>query len=122
MGGGQDYKGLADLCFPIGLPNEYVINGILFTEAGSLSKLSDSGPTVFDSNSLRVSAGTGVQWKSPLGLIRVDVGFPIVQEDADKTELQIGRASCRERVCRYGETPLAAVPLNNKIDNLYTEQ
>src|SRR3546814_17032479 len=87
MGGGQDYKGLADLCFPIGLPNEYVIKGILFTEAGSLSKLSDSGPTVFDSNSLRVSAGTGVQWKSPLGLIRVDVGFPIVNADADKTEI-----------------------------------
>lgn len=87
LGGEQYYKGSADVSFPIGLPNEYGIKGILFTEAGSLYKLSDSGPTVFDSSSLRVSAGTGVQWKSPLGLIRVDVGFPLVKEDADRTEL-----------------------------------
>src|SRR3546814_18239133 len=32
LGGEQYYKGSADLSFPIGLPNEYGIKGILFTE------------------------------------------------------------------------------------------
>jgi outer membrane protein insertion porin family len=86
LGGEQYYKGSADLAFPIGLPNEYGIKGILFSEVGSLWKLSDTGANVFDSSSMRVSIGTGVQWKSPLGLIRVDVGFPVVKEEADKTE------------------------------------
>jgi len=87
LGGEQYYKGSADLTFPIGLPNEFGIKGILFSEVGSLWGLSDTGPQVFDAKSLRMSAGTGLQWKSPLGLIRVDVGFPIIKEDQDKTEL-----------------------------------
>jgi outer membrane protein insertion porin family len=87
LGGERYYKADADLVFPIGLPNEFGIKGRLFGEAGTLWKNSDVGPEVVDENSLRVSVGTGLQWKSPLGLIRVDLGFPIVKEDFDEKEV-----------------------------------
>lgn len=87
LGGEKYYKVETDLVFPIGLPNEFGIKGRLFTEAGSLWDTSDSGPEVVDEKSVRVSVGTGLQWKSPLGLIRVDLGFPIVKEDFDEKEL-----------------------------------
>lgn len=87
LGGERYYKAESDLVFPIGLPNEFGIKGRLFTEAGTLWETSDSGPEVVDEKSIRVSVGTGLQWKSPLGLIRVDLGFPIVKEDFDEKEL-----------------------------------
>ncbi len=87
LGGERYYKAETDLVFPIGLPNEFGIKGRLFSEAGSLWETSDSGTGVVDDNSLRISAGTGIQWKSPLGLIRVDFGIPILKEDYDRKEL-----------------------------------
>jgi outer membrane protein insertion porin family len=39
-----------------------------------------------DDNSLRVAAGVGISWRSPLGPIRVDLAFPIIKEDYDKVE------------------------------------
>lgn len=87
LGGEKYYKGEADLSFPIGLPNEFGIKGRLFTEVGTLFDTSDTGPEVADESSLRASVGTGVQWKSPLGLIRVDFGVPVLKEDYDEEEL-----------------------------------
>lgn len=87
LGGTKYYTGEADLMFPIGLPNEFGIKGRLFTVVGSLWDTPDAGPEVVDQNSVRVSVGTGLQWKSPLGLIRVDFGFPIVKEKYDDEEV-----------------------------------
>lgn len=75
------------MMFPIGLPNEFGIKGRLFAIAGSLWDTPDSGVEVVDDTSVRVAIGTGIQWKSPLGLIRVDFGFPIVKEKYDETEV-----------------------------------
>lgn len=87
LGGERYYKGEADVSFPIGLPNEFGIKGRLFSEVGSLWQTSDSGPEVVDDSSLRASIGTGLQWKSPLGLIRVDFGVPVIKTEFDEKEL-----------------------------------
>lgn len=87
LGGTKYYTGEADMMFPIGLPNEFGIKGRLFAIAGSLWDTPDSGVEVVDDTSIRVAIGTGVQWKSPLGLIRVDFGFPVVKEKYDETEV-----------------------------------
>jgi outer membrane protein insertion porin family len=87
LGGQKYYTGEADLMFPIGLPNEFGIKGRLFSVVGSLWDTSDSGREVVDKNSIRMSAGTGIQWKSPLGLIRVDFGFPLIKEKFDEEEI-----------------------------------
>ncbi len=87
LGGQKYYTGEADLMFPIGLPNEFGIKGRLFSVVGSLWDTPDAGREVVDQNSMRASAGTGIQWKSPLGLIRVDFGFPLIKEKYDEEEI-----------------------------------
>jgi len=37
----------------------------------------DAGDAFINSFSVNVGAGVGVRWRSPLGPIRVDVGFPV---------------------------------------------
>jgi translocation and assembly module TamA len=37
----------------------------------------DAGDAFSDRLSLNVGAGVGARWRSPLGPIRIDVGFPV---------------------------------------------
>lgn len=87
IGGQYYYVGTAEMTFPLGLPNDFGIRGRVFTDAGSAWGSGESGADVRDVNSLRVSIGTGVSWKSPFGLIRLDLGFPLLKEDFDETEV-----------------------------------
>lgn len=87
LGGNFFYRGSAELKFPIGLPEELGVAGHAFTDMGSLWDIDESSANIFDENSIRVSAGLGVSWRSPLGPVRVDVAQPIVDEDFDKDEI-----------------------------------
>ncbi|MCW9003171.1 MAG: BamA/TamA family outer membrane protein, partial [Rhodospirillales bacterium] len=77
----------AEVSFPLGLPSEYQILGKLFTDLGSSGTVNPSGPEVSDTGALRASIGTGVSWNSPFGLIGVDLGFPVLKDDDDITEI-----------------------------------
>ena len=48
-----------------------------FTEDWGAAVFVDVGDAFRDKFSLNVGAGVGVRWKSPLGPIRIDVGFPV---------------------------------------------
>jgi outer membrane protein insertion porin family len=85
LGGRIYYTGTVQLGFPVGLPQELGITGRAFTDFGSL--FSPVEPGIADTRSLRVSAGAGVSWASPLGPIRLDLGIPLVRESFDKKEL-----------------------------------
>jgi translocation and assembly module TamA len=37
----------------------------------------------------KIGAGFGVRWRSPVGMIRADLGFPVNDDDADGIELHI---------------------------------
>lgn len=87
LGGNIYYTGTAELEFPVGLPDEYGVKGRIFSVAGSLYDVDDSGPTLQDSSSLRATVGAGVSWKSPFGPIRLDLGFPILKEDYDRRQV-----------------------------------
>ena len=87
LGGNYFYRGSTELSFPVGLPEEMGIKGHLFSDYGSLWELDDSDPDIKDENSLRLSAGVGVSWVSPLGPIRVDLASPILEEEYDKEEI-----------------------------------
>jgi outer membrane protein insertion porin family len=87
IGGRYYYVSTAEMTFPLGLPNDFGIKGRLFTDAGSSWNSGETGADVRDVNSLRVSVGTGVSWKSPFGLIRLDLGIPVRKEDFDDTEV-----------------------------------
>ena len=89
LGGNRFARASAELAFPIGLPDEFGVTGHTFTDIGTLSDVDATpitGERLVDDNSIRVAAGFGISWRSPLGPIRVDLAFPIVKEDYDKVE------------------------------------
>jgi outer membrane protein insertion porin family len=90
LGGKQVYYGSLQFRFPIGLPDEFGITGVLFSDAGSLSDIDEAPPTfpdVVDSGSLRASWGAGIAWKSPVGPLSMDFAWPLKQEPYDRTEV-----------------------------------
>jgi outer membrane protein insertion porin family len=97
LGGKQTYYGSLQFRFPIGLPDEFGITGVLFSEAGSLYGIDEEtgevydGPdlisNIVDEPSVRASWGVGIAWKSPVGPLSIDFAWPLKQEEFDKTEV-----------------------------------
>ena len=87
LGGNAYYTGSLSLGFPLGLPQELGLTARAFSDFGSLFESDDHGPTVVDSHAIRVSAGMGLSWASPVGPVKLDVAVPVVRESFDKREL-----------------------------------
>ncbi len=102
LGGNKYYVASLALGVPLGLPKELGLSGRIFTDIGSLwgndqqnlvltpSQLALNGgvqPHIVDNPAMRVSAGVGVSWKSPVGPIRLDVAYPISKQSVDKTQV-----------------------------------
>jgi outer membrane protein insertion porin family len=75
------------LAFPLGLPEELDIRGRVFSDFGSSWKMPETGPPVDDSSAPRASVGTGLTWVSPFGPLGIDLGFAVLKESFDKTEI-----------------------------------
>jgi outer membrane protein insertion porin family len=91
---GMNYYVLtAELQSPLFIPKEYGIKFAAFIDVGSVWGFSGmqtsidrgNGRTerIFDSASVRMSAGVGLMWQSPLGEIRFDIAQPIIKEVYD---------------------------------------
>ena len=87
LGGNIYYVGTVSLGFPVGLPQELGITGRVFSDFGSLFNLDEHGDTIADPHSIRVSAGFGVSWSSPLGPIKLDFALPVKRESFDKKQI-----------------------------------
>ncbi len=91
LGGKKIAYGSLQFTFPIGLPDEYGIKGLLFSDFGTLTDIDfvDTSGTsdIRDNPSVRVSWGTGLSWNSPVGPLSLDFAWPIRQESFDKTEV-----------------------------------
>ncbi len=87
LGGTIYYVGTIEQRFPLGLPEELGILGRVFTEVGSLADPDEDGPGFVDTGSVRLSAGVGLSWKSPVGPIALDLAVPLIKEKFDQTEL-----------------------------------
>jgi outer membrane protein insertion porin family len=86
LGGNFLYSGTIEVTFPLGLPEELPIRGRVFSDFGAVTGLDDDGPTIEDTASPRLSVGTGLTWRSPLGPIAIDFAIPILIEDFDEEE------------------------------------
>ena len=86
LGGNLYYVGTAELRFPLGLPEELRMFGRTFVDAGTLTEIDANGPTLVDSGDLRVGAGIGLSWLSPLGPLSIDFSQALVKESEDETE------------------------------------
>ena len=86
LGGNLYYVGTAEIRFPLGLPKELRMFGRAFVDAGSLTDIDVSGSQLEDSGNIRVSAGVGLSWLSPLGPLAIDLAQALVKDDEDDTE------------------------------------
>ena len=102
LGGQKYYLGSVTLGVPLGLPKELGLSGRVFTDFGTLYDLQPTTLTLTPAQSaaaggqtmltaeqspaIRLSAGVGVSWKSPVGPIRLDIAYPIRKEAFDRTQ------------------------------------
>ncbi|CAK0762861.1 Outer membrane protein assembly factor BamA [uncultured Gammaproteobacteria bacterium] len=86
LGGTNFARASLEMSFPLGLPEEFGLSGHVFSDAGTAGQVGFSDPNVRDVESLRMSGGAGVSWKSPFGPIRVDLAQAVAKEKFDKTE------------------------------------
>ncbi|MEK9707185.1 MAG: BamA/TamA family outer membrane protein, partial [Alphaproteobacteria bacterium] len=86
LGGAQYYVGSAEIEFPLGLPEEFDIQGAVFSDFGSNWGNDSPFPNITDDRTLRASLGIGFGWGSPAGPIRINFTRAVLKEDYDKTE------------------------------------
>lgn len=88
LGGRFIWTQSTEFRFPLPLSPDLGLTGRTFVDVGALSGVPRIGnyPLV-DYPGPRVAAGVGVTWRSPFGLINIDLGEPIVRYRYDQTEL-----------------------------------
>jgi outer membrane protein insertion porin family len=73
--------------FPLGLPEEYGINGGVFYDMGSVWGLDTVGTTGADDGmNLRSSVGVSLLWNTPIGPLRFNFSDAVQKEDYDKEQ------------------------------------
>jgi outer membrane protein insertion porin family len=73
--------------FPLGLPEEYGVNGGVFLDVGSvwsLDNVNGTGGPVDDGLNLRSAVGFSVFWDTPIGPLRLNFSKTLVKEDYDQ--------------------------------------
>ena len=89
IGGNLYYVGTVEYRFPMGLPKELGIYGILFSDNGTVKKVDNinrNGYGVVDNGGIRSSYGLSVAWSSPMGPIRFDFAKIAKKEVFDNSQ------------------------------------
>lgn len=89
LGANTFWTGSVQLSMPLGLPKEFGLSGHVFTDFGSAFGFDDTNPTtdtIADVSAIRLSAGYGFSWQSPLGPLRLDLAVPVVRQSFDKRQ------------------------------------
>jgi outer membrane protein insertion porin family len=89
LGGDRFTRGTIELATPTPFPPDLGLKGHIFTDAGTLGQNPEQaipGDTLANDESLHVSAGVGVSWASPFGLVRLDYAQPLMYQTYDKIE------------------------------------
>ena len=86
LGGRVIWTQSTEMRFPLPLPSEIGLLGRAFVDVGSLSDV-DADVGVRDSASPRVGVGVGISWRSPFGLINIDLAQAVVKKSYDETQV-----------------------------------
>jgi len=93
LGGNYYYTATAEMSFPTGLPKEFGLRGLFFSDVGTLTSFDRPPPgrpgntaVVDDTGALRASVGVGALWRSPFGPVRVSYAKAVAKEEYDRTE------------------------------------
>lgn len=90
LGGNFYWAARAEAQFPIGLPEEYGIQGGLFADVGSLwgldQRVGTGGALVDDDMYVRAAVGASIFWTTPIGPLRFNFSQTLRQEDYDNEQ------------------------------------
>ena len=89
LGGRFIWNQSTELRFPLPISADLGLTGRFFVDTGSLSMSGQGnqfGP-IYDNPAPRLSTGVGVSWKTPLGLINIDVADPVIKKPYDQTQI-----------------------------------
>ncbi len=89
LGGNRYARGSLELTLPTPLPDNLGFKGHVFTDVGVLSDCEEKAlaSEIFkNDDKVRASAGLGISWQSPFGLVRLDYAVPFLKQSYDKTE------------------------------------
>ena len=100
LGGRFIYTQSTTLNFPLPLGPDLGLSGRYFVDTGGLgvARVISTNFAHFGKEAIgqrivgndlapRVATGVGVSWKSPFGLINVDIGIPIIKQQYDQTQV-----------------------------------
>jgi outer membrane protein insertion porin family len=89
LGGRFLWTQSTELRYPLPLPAELGLIGRAFVDVGSLSQSSQPQPgrRIADDATPRVGAGVGISWRSPFGLINIDLAQAVVKQSYDETQV-----------------------------------
>jgi outer membrane protein insertion porin family len=89
LGGRFLWTQSTELHFPLPISPDLGLSGRAFVDVGALSETTQltAGHPVTDDGSPRVGAGVGVSWRTPFGLINIDVADPVVKKKFDQTQV-----------------------------------
>ncbi len=93
LGGEAIYTQSTELHFPLPISADLGITGRAFVDVGGLQGLKQDAFTsslqAVGTNNFepRVGAGLGVSWRSPFGLINIDIGYPVVKQQYDREQI-----------------------------------
>jgi outer membrane protein insertion porin family len=88
LGGRLIWTQSTELRFPLPIPPDIGLSGRAFVDVGGLTRVTPYlGNPVTDSAAPRLGTGVGISWKTPFGLINIDVGDAVLKQRYDKTQL-----------------------------------
>ena len=93
IGGRLIYTQSTELRFPLPISADLGLSGRAFVDIGSLSEVTRLGaingvvPQVVSDATPRVGTGVGVSWKTPFGLINIDIAQAVVKRPYDQTQV-----------------------------------
>ncbi len=70
-----------ELIFP--LVRALGLKGVVFFDAGNAFSVAEG----IDVNEMRLAVGAGIRWLSPIGPLRIEVGFPLNEREGDDTQI-----------------------------------
>lgn len=88
LGGKYMMTNNAEVSFPLtNAFNDLGIRGLFFVDGGIVKSFEGATSLVTDSDTYRIAAGTGIFWRSPIGPLRLEFGFPLVKADEDRDQI-----------------------------------
>lgn len=81
LGGTASFAASAEVLFPLpGTGNDKTVRAFLFADAGNVFD------NRIDFGELRYSAGAGINWLSPVGPLKLSLGYPVKRKPGDDTQ------------------------------------